>query len=142
MSGIGGSWAEKAFEQYAHEHGIAFERYGFDQSKLPNFYALPEFVRLTPDYVCTQKRNGFLVECKGTGTGPNVSFKVRDMYALKAWSELATLLIFVNDSALGRVSLTPYDDIFNNVSEFTRGTWDDGVEFFKIPKSFFVWEDK
>jgi hypothetical protein len=142
MKGIGGDWAETAFEEYAKKKDISFERYGFDRSELKNFRYLPEFVRLTPDFAATKKSKGFLVECKGCGRGDVVNVKLRDIDTLSAWNVLAPIYIFVNDSSQDRVSFMPFDEFITAIVYTEIGSWDDGARYYKIPKINLEWEDK
>jgi hypothetical protein len=138
----GGDMAEQAFVDYAESKGIRTQRYGFNRPPL-YFPALPEFIRLTPDYACTYKSNGFLVECKGAGRSKFVNIKMRDMETLKAWSELATLYLFINDTDRKKISMILFDEIHAHVSEYTTDAWDNGkTPFYEIPKTLFEWKAK
>lgn len=142
MKNGAGELAEKAFEDYAKQRGIRYVRYGFNQPDI-YFQALPEFLRLTPDFACTFKSKAFLVECKGAGRSRFVNIKTRDMSGLKLWSELSSVYFFINDTDRRRVSMIDFNDVHNHLSEFEIDAWEnDGNTFYKVPKTFFTWKDK
>jgi hypothetical protein len=148
MSGIGGSWAEDAFRAYGKAKGFSVEKYGFDNAKLKSFKLLPSFVRHTPDFACTHKKESFLVECKGAGRGNYVNIKLEDMETLREWDlilmkdESKHLYLFINDSDKKKVSLTHFFIIYLNKEFYEVDKWHDGVEFYKVPKSMFTWEER
>lgn len=141
---VGGDLAEKAFEDYCQKHGMQFERYGFDRAQLPTFRYLNDFIKHTPDYVATKGRAGSLWECKGCGRGNYVNLKPRDIEAYRTWNELSPLFLFLNDTKENKIAAIAFDDFIEkwDVAPLEVKTWDDGVEYIPIPKTWFVWEDK
>lgn len=142
---VGGDWSEAEFRKYAKAHNISYEHYGFDRSQLQQFGKLPEFIRLTPDFVCTShaREQGFLVECKGCGRGNVVKLKTRDLTQLLEWSDKAETFLFIYDKSQSSVSITQVtDDFVKNkimVDEYEKGEWPDGSVYIKVPKSVFQW---
>lgn len=143
---VGGDLAENAFRDYAERKGFQAEHYGFDRSTLKRFGKLPQFVRLTPDFACTSKEKGFVVECKGVGRWPDVKIKLGDIEGMRKWWSFTDgeLYIFINDSHHDRVSFFPFSHLEQVLKEnqFKVYTFHDGRDYHKIPKTRFDWEDK
>lgn len=98
-----GDTAEAAFEDYAKQHIISYDRYGFNRPPLTKFHYLNEFIRNTPDYVAQWNKKLFFVECKGTAHN-HVKLKPDQLTVLSEWAGYEPLIIFIYNSKTRQVS--------------------------------------
>jgi hypothetical protein len=88
--------AETAFQAFATRRKYSFERYGFNKSKLKNFYKLPVKIRYTPDFIVTLPQLR-LVEVKSAHpSGTHFKLKEENLIALESWDKDMETIIFVN----------------------------------------------
>lgn len=132
-----GDMAETAFEEWAVNNDVIFERYGLNRPKFKSFYRLPEFIRITPDYIAEETHKAgtkkYLVECKGTG-GRVLKIKFGYLEALDAWHNYLNLKFFVHDSNNHEDYMVPFNDLVALAVDAPKGRFEaDDKEFHGIP---------
>lgn len=101
-----GDTAEHAFKAWAEAHNVNYVAYGLNRPPFRSFYLLPEFIRMTPDFLC-EGESKFFVECKGSA-GTVVKIKLETMRVLREWNDHLPLWFFIYDSTNHRYSFIHY----------------------------------
>lgn len=142
---ISGGPAEQQFRAFAEAKGISTDRYGFDGADIKDFYALPSFVRNTPDFIATYKGKPMLVECKAGGNHNVSNLTASDLQALKQWNKVCKTFVFFNDSKNRKTSFISVDNLAELVEKhgdtIEIAKWPDDSVYYKIPKSLLTWEN-
>lgn len=138
-----GSMAEGAFMKYADEKGWSYRAYGFD-SGLEDYFKVPEFIRVTPDFLVTKPKQA-LIECKGLGRDGIVKIKHDYLESLQEWQGHLQVVFFFYDSYKKEFAFSTYSDIWSkihdgrnvDISHFP----DNGRKFYGFHKVLFTWQD-
>jgi hypothetical protein len=140
--GVMGDIAEGAFEKYAEIHNVRFERYGFDRSKLAQFWLLADFVKATPDYVCIHKKNSFFVEAKGCGRGNHFKIKEIDLVQYLDWNDRMPLYFFAWDSSTSSYTINHIEQVAESAynRNVTGHFSDNNKMYYEVAKSDFEWK--
>lgn len=128
-----GDDAEAAFESYADDVGILYQRYGFNRPPLTKYRYINEFVRNTPDYMAQYKKELFFIECKGT-IYDHVKIKPDQLRVLENWHMYEKVIVSVYNSRKKQVTFLSLDEIKQLSQGLPIHTFQsDNKEYWEIP---------
>ncbi len=127
-----GDIAERKFEERSV---VEWVRYGLCRPPI-DMSALPPELRYTPDYLTAQG----LVEVQGLGQDQTLKVKHDKLEALRWWSKIHPVFLFVYDSHKDRHSLLSLDDLTKRCKESDTESFPEGKPYFAI-KSSLIWGD-
>jgi len=127
-----GDIAERKFEEGS---AVKWVRYGLCRPSI-NMSALPPELRYTPDYLTAQG----LIEVQGLGQDQILKVKYEKLEALRWWSKIHPVFMFVYDSHKDRCSLISLKDLTKRCKLSDTDEFPEGKPYFAI-KSSLIWED-
>jgi hypothetical protein len=128
--GTMGDIAELAYEKWADDYEIRWDRFGFNRPR-SNMFKWPAYIRYTPDYITHDR----LVEVKGCGRDGLAKIKNENIEALNSWNEWMPVWIFIWNSSEKRTAwfeITP--QFLAWLPQCESGKFPDNhKQFWKIP---------
>jgi len=150
-----GDRSEHVFDLWAKDKGITFIQWGFNRPPFEYLQYLPEEVRWMPDRLC-EDREGYIqqnyhanlqkhcfVEIKAVGRDQIVKIKKKHIPVLQSIQDMLkrTVLVFVFDSANGRVSIShSINDLAYLAPYMNEARFYDGGEYYEFPTDVFTFE--
>ena len=126
-----GDIAERKFEE---ESAVKWVRYGLCPPI--NMAMLPPQLRYTPDYLTSQG----LIEVQGLGQDQILKVKHDKLEALRWWSRVHPVFMFIYDSHKDRYSMLSLKDLTKRCKLSETKEFPEGKPYFAI-KSSLIWED-
>lgn len=127
-----GDIAEQKFEKDA---AVKFVRYGLNRPKI-NMAHLPPEIRHTPDYLTAQG----LVEVQGLGKDQILKVKHEKLKALKWWSKVHPLYLFIYDSYRERTYMMPFKELIKKCTMSETNHFPEGKPYYAMHSSL-IWAD-
>lgn len=136
-----GKPAETAFQIFAAKRGIRFEDFGAKVESPLNYFKIPLYLRLRPDYICQQGSKTILCEVKGVGFDGLLKFKLESIEALYTWQLVTPVFIFLWDSSRRQYCFIAYENLRNQLYQCQMQRFEnDNKPFFALPVSMLQWE--
>jgi hypothetical protein len=120
-----GDEAEQKFEA---THPRGWVRYGLDRPPI-QVWKLPEFIRYTPDYLCTDG----LYEVQGCGQDGLIKIKLEKLGALRQWNTLCPTYLWLWDRTNQQYARLSVQDAINGTQVFKKGMFPEGKEYWVLP---------
>lgn len=135
-----GTTSEAAFEDYARNEGIRFERLGMDRESPLNYRSLHPYLSMRPDYIC-QRDKSFFCEVKSVGRDAIIKIKTISLEVARVWATWHPVSIFVWDSARQQCTMPSLADVMKTIRDLrlTTQLFDDGNPYYGLPASRFTW---
>ena len=127
-----GDIAERKFEE---ESAVKWVRYGLCRPPI-NMAMLPPQLRYTPDYLTSQG----LIEVQGLGQDQILKVKHDKLEALRWWSRVHPVFMFIYDSHKDRYSMLSLKDLTKRCKLSETKEFPACNPYFAI-KSSLIWED-
>ena len=127
-----GDIAEQKFEKDA---AVKFVRYGLNRPQI-NMAHLPPEIRHTPDYLTSQG----LVEVQGLGKDQILKIKHEKLKALKWWSEVHPLYLFIYDSYNERTYMMSFQELTKKCKMSETNYFPEGKPYYAMDSSL-IWEN-
>ena len=134
--------ADVKFQEYAKSSNkITYcKRYGFDERGRDigkeNFFAIPKFLRASPDFFIISNGKPYFVEVKGCRDVLRI--KKRDMFSYAGWDGLlakTSLFFFIYSTKLSKEVVISYDKLVSLIenNDYEVDSYSDNNEkFYKI----------
>jgi len=133
-----GTLAEGKFITWAAQRSIEAVRWGFDNPPFREFYKLPLFLRLAPDFVVQGHEFGF-VEVKGCG-GSVLKLKTETMSGLAEWHAILPVWFFVYDSRHDAFAFIDFESLLVICSKCpTRRFESDNKPYYEVDVTLLTW---
>lgn len=136
-----GTTSEAAFEDYARNEGIRFERLGMDRESPLNYRSLHPYLSLRPDYICQQEKP-FFCEVKSVGRDAVIKLKTISLEVLRMYATWHPVNIFVWDSVRRQCTMPGLAEIMKAIRDLrlTTALFDDGNPYYGVPAERFKWQ--